>query len=109
LEVTWVGLFLATFSAGAIGGAAVAAAFAERLPRLAVYVIGFICAGPSPMLALAFALPVPAILAILAVSGFAAGFLNPIIGAILFERIPAPMVGRVIALVGALAWALMPF
>ena len=109
LEVTWVGLFLATFSGGAIGGAAIAAAFAERLPRLAIYVIGFICAGPSPMLALAFALPVPAILAILAVSGFAAGFLNPIIGAILFERIPAPMVGRVIALVGALAWALMPF
>jgi len=47
--------------------------------------------------------------AVLVVSGFAAGFLNPIIGAILFERIPPPMVGRVIALVGALSWGLMPF
>ena len=109
LEVTWVGLFLATFSGAAIGGAAMAAAFAERLPRMLIYVIGFICAGPTPMLALALELQIPVILGILAVSGFAAGFLNPIIGAILFERIPAPMVGRVIALVGALAWALMPF
>lgn len=109
LEVSWVGILLAVFSGGAIAGAAIAAAFAERLPRLPIYVVGFICAGPTPMLALAYQVPLPAMLAILAVSGCAAGFLNPIIGAILFERIPKPMVGRVIALVGAIAWALMPF
>lgn len=109
LDVSWVGILLAVFSGGAIAGATIAAAFAERLPRLPVYVAGFICAGPMPMLALAYQVPMPAMLAILAFSGCAAGFLNPIIGAILFERIPKPMVGRVIALVGALAWALMPF
>lgn len=109
LDVSWVGILLAVFSGGAIAGATIAAAFAERLPRLPVYVAGLICAGPMPMLALAYQVPMPAMLAILAFSGCAAGFLNPIIGAILFERIPKPMVGRVIALVGALAWALMPF
>ncbi len=109
LEVTWVGIFLATFSTGAIVGAAIAATLAERLPRLAVYVVGFVCAGPTSMLALAIGPSLPVILTILAFAGFAAGFLNPIISAILFERIPKPMVGRVIALVGALAWALMPF
>lgn len=109
LDVTWVGIFLAAFSGASIVGAGIAAAIGERLPRLPVYTIGFLFAGPAPMAAFAIGLPVPAIVAVLVVSGFAAGFLNPIIGAILFERIPSAMVGRVIALFGALAWALMPF
>lgn len=109
LDVTWVGIFLATFSATSILGAAIAAAIGHRLPRLLIYSIGFLCAGPMPMAAFAVDAPLAAIVVVLLVSGFAAGFLNPIIGAILFERIPVPMVGRVISLFGALAWALMPF
>lgn len=109
LDVTWVGIFLAVFSGASIAGAGIAAAIGERLPRLPVYTIGFLFAGPAPMAAFAIGVPVPTIVAVLMVSGFAAGFLNPIIGAILFERIPSAMVGRVIALFGALAWALMPF
>lgn len=109
LDVAWVGIFLATFSASAILGAAIAASVAERLPRVVIYTIGFFFAGPMPLAIFAVDAPLPAIVAVLLVSGFAAGFLNPIIGAILFERIPAAMVGRVIALVGALTWVLMPF
>lgn len=109
LDVTWVGIFLATFSGASIAGAGIAAAIGERMPRLLIYTIGFLCAGPMPMAIFAVNAPIAVILGVLVVSGFAAGFLNPIIGAILFERIPAAMVGRVIALVGALAWALMPF
>lgn len=109
LDVSWVGIFLATFSAGSIIGATIAAVLGHRLPRLAIYIAGFFFAGPLPLAVLATDIPLPAILVILPISGFAAGFLNPIIGAILFERIPAPMVGRVIALVGALTWGLMPF
>ncbi|MBU1335396.1 MAG: MFS transporter [Alphaproteobacteria bacterium] len=109
LDVTWVGIFLAAFSGASIAGAAIAAIIGHRLPRLAVYTTGFLFAGPFPMLVFAIDAPVPAILTVLVVSGFSAGFLNPIIGAILFERIPSPMVGRVIALFGALAWSLMPF
>lgn len=109
LDASWVGIFLAAFSGAAIAGAALAAAVAERVPRFLIYVLGFLFAGPVSMTVFALALPVPVIVAVLVVSGFAAGFLNPIIGAILFERIPPPMVGRVIALVGALSWGLMPF
>jgi MFS family permease len=108
LDVAWVGILLATFSGGAIAGAAIAAVIGNRLPRLIVYTVGFICAGPVPFTLLALGIPLPMVIGIFVVSGFAAGFLNPIIGAILFERIPGPMVGRVIALVGALAWTLMP-
>lgn len=109
LDVTWVGIFLAVFSAASILGAGIAAAIGHRMPRLVIYIVGFLFAGPMPMAIFAVDAPIPAILAVLATSGFAAGFLNPIVGAILFERIPAAMVGRVIALFGALAWALMPF
>lgn len=109
LDVTWVGILLAVFSGAAIAGASLAAAVAERLPRLAIYVVGFICAGPVAHGTLALNAPLVVIIPIFVLSGFAAGFINPIIGAILFERIPPAMVGRVIALVGALAWALMPF
>lgn len=109
LDVTWVGIFLAAFSGASIVGAGIAAALGERMPRLAVYTIGFLFAGPMPMAIFAMDAAVPVLVAVLVGSGFAAGFLNPILGAILFERIPAAMVGRVIALFGALAWALMPF
>lgn len=108
LEVTWVGILLATFSAGAILGAALAAAVGERLPRLLLYAAGFFCSGPLAMGVLALGLPLPVIVVVLLLGGISAGSINPIIGVILFERIPAPMVGRVIALFGALTWSLMP-
>jgi MFS family permease len=61
------------------------------------------------MATLAFTPPLWLIVSILLLCGFAAGFLNPIIGAMLFERIPKAAVGRVIALVGSLTWVLIPF
>ena len=109
LDVTWVGILLATFSAGAIVGATIAAAVGDRLPRLLLYTAGFFCCGPLAMGVLALDLPLPVIVAALLIGGISAGSINPIIGVILFERIPAPMVGRVIALFGALTWSLMPF
>lgn len=109
LDVTWVGILLACFSGTAILGAALAAMYGARLPRLLLYTLGFFCAGPLAMGVYALDLPLPAIVVVLLLGGFAAGFINPIISAILFERIPGPMVGRVIALVGALTWTLIPF
>jgi MFS family permease len=108
LDVSWVGILLATFSTGAIVGAAIAAAIGERLPRLLLYTAGFFCSGPLAMSAFALDLPLPAVLTILLFGGISAGAINPVIGVILFERIPAPVVGRVTALIGALCWSLMP-
>jgi MFS family permease len=44
-----------------------------------------------------------------AVGGVASGFLNPILGAVIYERIPKPLMGRVTSLNSALCWSLMPF
>ena len=39
------------------------------------------------------------------VGGFASGFLNPVLGAVIFERIPAPLVGCVSSLITAMCFA----
>ena len=49
------------------------------------------------------------LLTVLAVAGFLSGFINPILGAITFERIPRGLVGRVSALKTSLCWSLIPF
>jgi MFS family permease len=41
--------------------------------------------------------------------GFAAGFINPILGAVIYERIPRHLMGRVTALNTSLCWSLIPF
>ncbi|KGM36059.1 hypothetical protein [Inquilinus limosus] len=41
--------------------------------------------------------------------GFASGFLNPILFAVMFERIPKPLIGRVTSMSTALCWTLIPF
>ena len=48
------------------------------------------------------------LVAVFAISGFGGGFLNPIIGAVCFERIPRPMLGRVTSLIGSMAWSGIP-
>jgi MFS family permease len=58
---------------------------------------------------LALESPLSVVLAMAVVSGFGAGFINPVLGAVIFERIPAHLVGRVSALNTALCWSLIPF
>ena len=50
----------------------------------------------------------PVLIAILLIGGFASGFINPILGAVMFERIPPALTGRVSALFNALCWTLIP-
>lgn len=109
LDVSWVGYILAAFSVSSILGAISAAAIGHRLWRLPIYVFGFLCAGPVAMYPFALGLPVEVIIVILLIAGFGAGFLNPIVGAIMFENIPKALVGRVISLIGAATMVLMPF
>jgi MFS family permease len=103
-----LGLLFATFSGASIAGSALATALAGRLPRLPVYVVAFLLTGAPRYLAFAIDSPLAALIVVLLVGGFASGFLNPILGAVTFERIPAALTGRVSALVNALCWTLMP-
>ncbi len=104
-----LGIMFAAFSGASIAGAMLAALIGERLPRLAVYTVAFLLAGFPRFLVFAVDSPLVLIFATLAIGGFASGFLNPILSAVLFERIPKPLTGRVTSLNAALCWALLPF
>jgi MFS family permease len=104
-----VGAVVSIFGATSIVAALAAAAFGERLPRRPVYLIGFVIGGIPRFVAMAVGIPLWAVLATFAVGGLGSGFINPIIGAVSYERIPAALLGRVRTLTGALAWSGIPF
>ncbi|MFI9235071.1 MFS transporter [Streptomyces sp. NPDC053079] len=103
-----IGLTAATAGIAAVCGSLIAAAVAHRLPRRLVFFAGFLLAGAPRWLILASGAPVWAVVAVFALSGFGAGFLNPILGAISFERVPRQLLGRVRALGDSCAWAGIP-
>jgi MFS family permease len=104
-----LGLVLAVFSGASILGAGIAAMTGERLPRLATYTVAFLITGFPRFLVFALDAPMVAIFVTMAAGGFASGFLNPILGAVIFERIPRALTGRVTSLYTAFCWALLPF
>ncbi|ANL34884.1 MFS transporter [Rhizobium phaseoli] len=104
-----LGAMLAVFTGASIAGAAIAAAAGERLPRLTVYTVAFLLTGCPRFLVPALDAPLALVFTTLAIAGFASGFLNPILSAVIFERIPKPLTGRVSALNVALCFALIPF
>ncbi|PKT73164.1 MFS transporter [Streptomyces populi] len=105
---TAIGLMGSAFGAAAVAGSLIAAVAAHRLRRRAVFFSGFLLAGAPRFLVLACDAPMWAVPAVFAVGGFGAGFLNPVLGAVLFERVPRRMLGRVNALGDSLAWAGIP-
>lgn len=104
-----VGLLASVLSGASVVSSLAAAAYGHRLPRRLVYFFGFLITGAPRFVVLAAAAPLPVVIAVYGVAGIGSGFLNPIIGAILFERIPERVLGRVRSLGAAMAWAGMPF
>lgn len=104
-----VGLVVSVFAATSVVSAIAAARFGDRLPRRTVYMVGFVIGGVPRFAAMALGLPLGATLAVFAVGGLGSGFINPIIGAVTYERIPAHLLGRVRTLIEALSWAGIPF
>ncbi|MFK4066531.1 MFS transporter [Streptomyces sp. NPDC029674] len=103
-----IGLMGSVMGAAAVGGSLIAAVAAHRLRRRVVVLTGFLLAGAPRFLILALDAPLGAVLAVFAISGFGAGFVNPVLGAVLVERVPRRMLGRVNALGDSLAWAGIP-
>ncbi len=107
--VAAIGLLFAVWSGASALSALAAAKWGHRIPRFATYVVAFLVTGLPRFVALALGAPLWLLVGIFAVGGFASGFLNPILGAVNYERIPPHLVGRVTSLGIALCWSLMPF
>lgn len=103
-----LGALFAVFSGASVLGALAAARWGETLPRFRTYVVAFLIAGAPRFVVMALESPLWAVFAVTAVAGAASGFLNPILGAVILERIPAPLMGRVSSLNTAICWSLMP-
>jgi MFS family permease len=104
-----MGAYFAVWALSSAAGSAVAAWAAERLPRFQVYLWAFLVAGLPRFVLLALGVPWWVVIASCLVGGFASGFLNPILGAVFYERVPAAVMGRVTTINSALCWSLMPF
>ncbi|WP_431908254.1 MFS transporter [Nonomuraea jabiensis] len=102
------GLLTGALGAGAVAGTIVYGAAGERLPMRLTYGVCFLIAGVPRVLVLALGVPFPVALATAALSGFAAGAINPILGILQFGRIPAPMRARALGTMTAAAYAAMP-
>lgn len=102
-----LGLLIAANGGGAVLGALVFSAIGLRLPRHTVFVFGFVLTSLKFFL---YALYPPLWIALVfvVISSMGAGPLNPIIGAVEYERVPKNMRGRVGGAVGAGAWSAMP-
>ncbi|MEV7773971.1 MFS transporter [Kitasatospora sp. NPDC086791] len=103
-----IGLAAGVMGATAVVGSLIAAAVASRLPRRTVFFVGFLLCGAPRFLVLALGAPMWVVLTVFAIGGFGSGFLNPILGAVLLERVPRHLLGRVHALGDSLAWAGIP-
>jgi MFS family permease len=106
-EALNLGLLIAANGGGAVIGALIFSAIGPRLPRHAVFVFGFVLTSLRYFL---FATYPPFWLAVAGnfIASMGAGPLNPILGAVQFERIPRTMRGRVGGAIGAGAWSAMP-
>ena len=102
-----LGLLYGVWGGSALAGALAYGAIGHRLPRRLTFV-GCFAIVPVGYLALATLPRLPVALAVLALSGFAAGPLNPVINTVLFPIVPTALRGRVFGAIRAGAWASIP-
>ncbi|MFI2362990.1 MFS transporter [Promicromonospora sp. NPDC019610] len=108
LPVAAVGTVAGGFSLGALVGSLVGAWVAPRVNRWALYSFGFLLGGAPWFFALAASDDVVPVLAVVVCCGLAMGGINPVLGAVQYERIPAEMLPRVLGAVKSLAWLGLP-
>jgi MFS family permease len=104
-----LGLLGGAAGLGAVLGNALATWLGPRLPRRMTYAVGFFVGGAPRYAALALAASVSPVLAVAFVGGLGVGGINPVVGAIEYQRVPRHLQARVLGAVEASAWAGIPF
>ncbi|HVV07633.1 MFS transporter [Amycolatopsis sp.] len=104
-----VGFLGGASNIGALLGVLLAAWIGHRLPRRAIFSLGYLLGGAPPFLAMAAFGTLAPVLVITGLAGLAGGVNNPIIGAVSYERIPEHLQARVLGAIKASAWTGIPF
>lgn len=102
-----LGTVLGAFAAGAVLGSIVFTALAPAIPQRATFLIAFAIGG-APRLLVLLTHNLPLVLAVTFCCGVAMASLNPILGALQYERIPAHLQTRVFGLATAICYAGLP-
>ncbi|MGW0436125.1 MFS transporter [Micromonospora sp. NPDC003197] len=105
---TALGFLSASFAVGAVLGNIVFTAIAPRVPRFAVFTVGFLIAGAPRFVVLALVEELWVIYVVAFVGGLSIAAVNPILGALSYERIPEHLQARVLGLMHAVSWAGIP-
>lgn len=92
----------------ALLGNLIGAWLAPRLPRRATYAIGFLIGGAPLFVALAASTTLWLPITVAFIGGLNTGSINPILGAVAYERIPPPLLARVMGVVKASACVGIP-
>jgi MFS family permease len=103
-----LGAIMAIFAIGAVLGNAVFTAVAPRVSRFWVFALGFVVGGGPRYVAAAIAHDLWIVYAVSFAAGVGIAAINPILGAVTYERVPEPLMARVQGLMTAVAWAGIP-
>lgn len=104
----YLGLLIAASGGGAVVGGLIFAAIGPRISRHYAFIFAFVLTSLR-FWAYFFQPPIGLLMFAVFICSIGAGPLNPILGAVQFERIPQGMRGRVFGTITAGAWVAMPF
>jgi MFS family permease len=104
-----LGLIGGAWGLGMLLGALAGAWFGARLPRWPTLALGLLLSSSPPFFTLAATTSLPLLLPVWLMCGVLGGVLNPILGAVQFERVPLQLQARVLGAVKASAWVGIPF
>jgi MFS family permease len=108
-DPTALGFLGGLSNVGAVVGVFAAAWLGPRIPRRSTFMVGYFLGGAPVFFAFAIFNVLPPVLVVTALAGLAGGVINPIIGAVEYERIPESLQARVLGAVKASAWVGIPF
>jgi hypothetical protein len=103
-----LGFMIGCFAAGALTGSALFGVVGHRGSGRLMFATCFVLAGTPPYLAMALGAPAEVLFPVLALSGLAAGALNPMISTALFAVVPDGMRARVFGAITSGVAASMP-
>lgn len=93
---------------GLVAGSFLGTWIGQRMSRRATYAVGYLLGGSPVFIAMAVWNVLPPVLVVGGLSGVASGMLNPVIGAVAYERVPARLQARVLGAFRSSGWIGVP-
>jgi MFS family permease len=103
-----LGSVAAAYAIGMIVGSVVFATLAPYLPRYSALVFGYFVGGAPRFLVFALSDNLTVIVAVTFISGMVMCSVNPTVGAVIYQRVPGPMLARAGGIIMAVAMAGIP-